>query len=123
MNAPDNRFTFPKSVRLSSSNDYGRVFKKPLKSKDKCFTLLVTTNNTDVSRLGLAISKKAVNKAVDRNRVKRLVRDSFRHSRHALAGIDIVVLANRGLGDRSNKEMLTSLSNHWKQLVKKCAPS
>ncbi len=85
--------------------------------------MLVTTNNTDVSRLGLAISKKAVNKAVDRNRVKRLVRDSFRHSRHALAGIDIVVLANRGLGDRSNKEMLTSLSNHWKQLVKKCAPS
>jgi len=123
LNAPDNRFTFPRSVRLLSNNDYGRVFKNPVKSKDSCFTLLGKTNNRDVSRLGLAISKKTVHKAVDRNRIKRLIRDSFRHSRHKLAGIDIVVLANKGLDGRRNEEMLISLSHHWKQLVKKCAPS
>ena len=123
MNAPYDRFTFPRSARLLSSIDYGHVFKKPVKSKDRCFILLATINNGSNSRLGLAISKKTVRKAVERNRIKRLVRDSFRHVRHELTGIDVVVMAVRGLDERKNQEILASLSNHWKQLVQKCVQS
>lgn len=44
-------------------------------------------------RLGLAVSKKVDKRAVGRNRIKRLVRDWFRHSRDELPGCDLVVVA------------------------------
>ena len=56
----------------------GRVFKQALRSRDPLFTVLCRCNNSDLARLGLAISKKHCRRAVGRNRIKRIVRESFR---------------------------------------------
>jgi ribonuclease P protein component len=45
------------------------------------------------ARLGLAIARKQVRRAVDRNRLKRIARECFRKQRDALHGIDLVVMA------------------------------
>ena len=47
------------------------------------------------SRMGVIVGKKVAARAVDRNRIKRLVRETFRHSRDSFAGNDLVVLARR----------------------------
>jgi ribonuclease P protein component len=64
----------------------------------------------------LAVSKKNVRRAVDRNRIKRVIRESFRHNRQALEGLDIVVLGRRGMDKRTNRVLFDSLSKHWKTI-------
>jgi len=102
---------------LLSAADFAGVFKKPVKSTDKCFLVLGRANQQDEPRLGLAIAKKHVKLAVDRNRVKRVIRDSFRHHRKLLKGLDLVVLAKAGTADLSNKQLFSSLEIHWKRLA------
>lgn len=90
---------------------------------DENLLVLATPNGRDYPRLGLAISKRNVKTAVGRNRVKRLVRESFRRHRQQLAGLDIVVLSRHATHDSSNPGLLHSLNRHWRRLVKRCANS
>ena len=65
------------------------------------------------ARLGLAISRKNCRKATDRNRIKRVIRESFRHHKRTLAGIDIVVINHPAAARATNAELFASLSSHW----------
>lgn len=69
------------------------------------------------ARLGLAIAKKHVKLAVGRNRIKRVIRDSFRHHQQLLMGLDLVVLTRTGAVDQPNKRLFSSLEAHWKRLA------
>ena len=93
---------------------YGRVFKKADRSKDKLFTVLYRSNKLKRARLGLAVSKKNCKLAAGRNRLKRIVRESFRKHSHELAGIDIVVLNQAGTHNAENKALFNSLADHWR---------
>ena len=93
---------------------YSRVFKKAGRSKDKLFTVLYRSNSMTGARLGLAISKKNCKLAVGRNRVKRLIRESFRKHQGELAGIDIVVLNQAGTHKANNAALFDSLEGHWR---------
>lgn len=123
MSVPCSGQHFPKSVRLLSGKEYQHVFRDPVRSSDPFFTILACPNARQMPRLGLAIAKKVVAKAVQRNRIKRQVRESFRLNQGSLQGLDIVVLARKGLQDRSNDEIQQSLCKHWEKLVKRCAES
>ncbi|HHH47320.1 MAG TPA: ribonuclease P protein component [Gammaproteobacteria bacterium] len=115
---------FPRRLRLLSREDFQRVFDDTrCKSVDENLLVLATPNGRDYPRLGLAISKRNVKTAVGRNRVKRLVRESFRRHRQQLAGLDIVVLSRHATHDSSNPGLLHSLNRHWRRLVKRCANS
>jgi len=72
-------YRLKKDNRLLNAGDYGRVFKKATRSRDNCFIVLSRSNDTDIARLGQAISKKNCRFASGRNRIKRVVRESFRH--------------------------------------------
>lgn len=79
--------------------------------------MLFLANGGSSARLGTAVAKKVLKRAVDRNRVKRLVRESFRLKQHDLAGLDLVVMCARGI-DPSNKQQLrVSLDKHWAKAV------
>ena len=71
---------FPKRARLLKPAEFSRVFKKAHRSSDRQLTILAAPNDLDYPRLGLAISKKHAKRAVDRNRIKRIVRESFRQN-------------------------------------------
>ena len=71
------------------------------------------------ARLGLVVAKKNVRLAVDRNRFKRLVRESFRRRQHLLEGIDIIVLARRGVVRQSNREFFKAIDEQWRIIRKK----
>ena len=83
--------------------------------------MLAAPNMLAHPRLGLAISRKVAKTAVARNRIKRIVRESFRTHRGRLDALDIVVLARPGLAERSNKELATALKTLWTRLNKTCA--
>ena len=87
---------FPKSHRLLRPADYGKVFNDvQLKVPHRNFLILATPNNLGHARIGLIFSKKNLKLAVQRNRVKRQVRESFRHQTD-LPGLDLVVLGRQG---------------------------
>ena len=112
------RFCFSKQQRLLNSSDFSRVFDNaPLKASHPQFLILAKLGNTS-PRLGLVIAKKNVRLAVDRNKVKRLIRESFRHKQHHLPTIDAIVLARRGADNLSSCEMSKILNQLWKRVIK-----
>jgi ribonuclease P protein component len=115
------QFAFGKRQRLLNGSDFKRVFTRAERSSDRYFTVLMRTSDLDHARLGLAIAKKQARRAVDRNRIKRIVRESFRHHQHRLDAMDIVVLARRDTAAATNEDLFNSLRHHWKRLMKKQA--
>jgi ribonuclease P protein component len=114
---------FPKSKRLLTKGDYRFVFAEPLRVSDAHLTVLARPNGTGTARLGLAISKKSLRRAVDRNRVKRIVREAFRQRHPVIPGFDVVVMARNGCAEASSAALRTSFNRHWNMLLQRCAPS
>jgi len=111
-------FRFQKANRLLDAAAYGRVFKKATRCRDKFFTVLVRDNKRNVASLGLAISKKHCRKATARNRIKRAIRESFRHRQQHLAGLDVVVINQPAAALASNRALADSLERHWQRCSK-----
>jgi ribonuclease P protein component len=114
---------FKRRARLISKADFRNVFERPEKSGDSCFTVLARSNSLGFPRLGLAISRKSVQSAVVRNRIKRIVRESFRHHQQTLGSIDVVVIGRGNLIERDNAVLFDSLQRHWVRLVRQCTKS
>lgn len=114
---------FARRNRLSSKADFQNVFAQPVKSGDPCFTVLARPNGLGYPRLGLAISRKAAAAAVQRNRIKRLVRESFRLQQAMLDSLDLVVIGRAKLATQDNATLFESLQRHWARLAKRCAAS
>jgi ribonuclease P protein component len=96
------------------------VFRQGQRSADRFFTVLYRPNALDMPRLGFAISRKKVRHATDRNRLKRVVRESFRVRCAELPPVDLVVLARDAAKDAANPELFTSLARHWSKLKEAC---
>ena len=79
------------------------------------FTVLYRQNGDGEPRLGLAISRKHCRGAVARNRLKRVVRESFRQASDKLGGLDIVVMNHPPAARASNKALFDSLRKHWQK--------
>ncbi|HEX5419702.1 MAG TPA: ribonuclease P protein component [Gammaproteobacteria bacterium] len=111
---------FPLPRRLGASRDYGRVFADPVRSSDRFFTVLARRNDSTFARLGLAISRKAAKRAVDRNKLKRMARESFRMLR--LPSADFVVLARPEAASASREDLRQSLDAHFSKLARRVEP-
>lgn len=113
-------FGFSPSLRLLKSSEFKRVFDKAeVKVSDKNILILARKNQLEIPRLGLIIAKKNVRTAVSRNRIKRVIRETFRHSQHSLQGLDYVVLARKGLGELDNRQLHSLLDKQWLRAQKK----
>lgn len=111
---------FTKSMRLLNSSDFQSVFDDaPLRTSHQHFLFLARQNQLNRPRLGLVIAKKHIRHAVDRNRMKRLIRETFRVKQQQLAGIDVIVLARKGMNDSTNVELIEQLNGQWQRLIRK----
>jgi ribonuclease P protein component len=106
---------FSPDQRLHTPAEFARVFAEPARSSDRFFTVLARSSGRAAARLGLTVSRRAAKRAVDRNKLKRLARESFRHQR-GLPPWDFIVLARAG-ADRAERRVLrASLDRHFEQL-------
>lgn len=113
---------FPRQHRLRSKVEFDRVFERNARSSDAYFSVLARPNETGHARLGLAVSKKAAPDAVDRNRIKRTVREHFRTC-VALPAIDFVVSARSAAAAAPGTALRASLHGHWLKVIERCARS
>ncbi len=113
-------YRFDQSLRLLNAQDYQAVF-DDASIKVSCaeFLFLPRQNQLEHSRLGLVIAKKNVRLAVQRNRIKRIVRETFRQEQSRLPAIDVIVLARRGADVLKNPELQRQCLQLWRQLDKR----
>lgn len=111
-------FSFTKASRLLNSKSYKPVFDRGRKIGGRFLLLLYVENAINSPRLGVIVAKKRVRRAVGRNRIKRLVRESFRLHQHAIKSCDIVILARDGIADQPNAVILAELEKKWQKLSK-----
>jgi len=78
--------------------------------------VLARAGATPQPRLGLAISKRCAARAVDRNRLKRTVRESFRHRVRDLPPVDVVVLCTRDARHIATSSLRRTLDDAWERI-------
>lgn len=84
--------------RLPDKAAFDRVFSAPdARHRRHPFSLLARKREHGPARLGLVIGKRNAKRAVDRNLMRRILREHFRHT--PLVAIDVVVLARPGAAD------------------------
>ena len=128
------RACFPRTAKLLKPIEFKRVFKRNIVSSDRYFRVLGRPNEAPFCRLGMAVSRQVDKRAVGRNRIKRVVRESFRHffnnsttlpenslisadsHRGIESFIDLVVLPRRECTTMSNRQLFQSLEAHWSRI-------
>lgn len=106
--------SFRRSHRLLNARDYSEVFAGATRTADRYFTVLAKPNQLTHARLGLVVAKKNIKTAVQRNRVKRVIRETFRSARPALLCHDLVVIAKAAAGRADNALLRMALTQIWR---------
>jgi ribonuclease P protein component len=102
--------------RLRTRADFDRVFRRGARREGRLFTLIVAPNGRPLDRLGLAVGRR-VGPAVVRNRVRRLLRESFRLLPPAeRPGLDLVIVAKPALAGRAFAEVERDLRERLRRL-------
>jgi ribonuclease P protein component len=83
--------------RLRTGREFDAAFKRGTRLEGRLFLLVAAPNGRAFDRLGLAVSRR-VGGSVERNRARRLLRESFRRLESGPApGVDLVVVARAAL--------------------------
>lgn len=109
--------SFPRSLRILNSAEYGHVFNNAcFKVYGKGLLALACPNTHGHVRVGFVLSRKNVKRAVDRNLIKRLTRESIRMRQLRLPAVDIVVLSRRGVSELDRETLRQQLAGMWRRL-------
>jgi ribonuclease P protein component len=94
-------FGLPKEARLAKRAEFLRVYEQGFRIEGRFMTVFLLPNDRGVQRVGITATKKAIGKAHDRNRAKRLLRETFRLSKAELDAVstkfDWVLNARRSI--------------------------
>jgi ribonuclease P protein component len=107
----------PREARLCRAGDFAALRQASGRFGGRCFSVRYRQNELGHARMGLAISKRVSKRAVERNRIKRLARESFRRVRHDLPAVDLVVMAREQAAGLPGAELLAELDALWRKLV------
>ena len=109
--------SFPKKERLLKRACFTRLSKFGKKVQNRYFIALLSDGLTENNRIGLTVSKR-VGKAVERNRIKRIIREYYRNRRSTLAGNrDINIIARKQVSDLANSRIFAELDNLFKKIA------
>ena len=112
-------YQFNRELRLLTPDHFKTVFSKATRFHSQHFTVLIRTNTVEHSRVGFAIAKKRIKLAVQRNRIKRLVRESFRLNQHELPTVDMVIMAKSGIEQLDNQAITQQIEKIWRKIIQR----
>ncbi len=104
--------------RFTVQGSFGTVLRGPRKVRGHLAILHVAKGTPGVSRLGIALTRRLVPSSVDRNRVKRLVRETFRRHVGKHAGLDCVVSLRERFDSAHPQPLFNEIRALFDQLTK-----
>ena len=123
MQATESRLRLDPEKRLRSKPQFDAVYASGRRIDDRFFALRVKPNGLEHPRVGLAVAVKTAGNAVRRNRLRRLVRESFRLAQAGLPAVDIVVAAKFAAAEAPGASLRASLATLWQRVASTCATS
>ncbi len=100
---------------MLTPNHFTFVFQQPQRAGTPQLTILGRQNSLGHPRIGLTVAKKHVKRAHERNRIKRLTRESFRLRQHELPAMDFVIVAKKGIAELDNPALAEVLEKLWRR--------
>lgn len=113
-------FRFTKQLKLNQAADFRNLFRAGKKLNTQYFAIYSYTNQLTHPRLGLIVAKKIARSAVKRNQIKRIIRESFRLKQQNLVGLDILIIAYKGIDNLDKVELRSHLERGWSKLINGC---
>jgi ribonuclease P protein component len=123
MQPPQRRLRFGAELRLRSKLQFDAIYASGRRVDDRFFGLRIKPNGLSHPRIGLAIAVKTAGSGVARNRLRRLVRESFRLAQHELPAVDVVVAAKIPAAGAPPSTLRASLATLWNRVATTCASS
>lgn len=112
-------YKFTKAQRLLTPMAYRLVFDGTERKLHQAHLMaFIRSNEESQARIGMAITKKKVPTAVERNRIKRHIREQFRHCAAQLKSYDIVFIVKKPINDLDNKELINEINAIFKKIKK-----
>jgi ribonuclease P protein component len=118
-----NDLSFPRNQRLVTKAEFKSLFDESTKTSQRYLLALYKPNQQASSRLGIIVGKRVANLAVTRNRIKRIIRESFRAVQNQLNGLDIVVIARQQCGSLDKVQLREGIEKLWQKLIIQYQPS
>lgn len=116
-------YSLPRAARLLKAGDFAALRGKSKRISVRHFVAEFSANGQTTCRLGQAVSRRVSKRAVDRNRIKRLVRESYRLVRSGLPAVDILLIARSSAVPAPAGELRDDLAALWNKLLAlKAAP-
>jgi ribonuclease P protein component len=117
------RLTLPARLRLRRKRDFAAAYARGRRIGDGLFAVTVILNRLEAPRLGLAVAVRSAGGAVARNRIRRIIRESFRLHQLEIPPVDLVVSMRPGARTASSQALRASLEALWKKVGEQCVPS
>lgn len=114
---------FGVDLRLRSKLQFDAVYAGGRRLDDRFFALRIKPNGLAHPRVGLAVAVKTAGNAVKRNRLRRIIKESFRLAQRDLPAVDVVVAAKFPAAGAPPATLRDSLAALWKRVASTCASS
>jgi ribonuclease P protein component len=112
------RLTLPSQRRLRRKSDFDAAYARGKRLGNAFFGVTVATSDAaNGTRLGLAVAVRTAGSSVERNRIRRVIRESFRVHQHELPPVDLVVSARNRARGASGTELRDALADLWKKVA------
>ena len=84
-------FRLPRQAKIVKTDDFSSVFNLRKRIANRHLVIRYRLNGNKAARLGLIVAKKTANLAVNRNYMRRVLRELFRLNQHSLPAVDLVI--------------------------------
>lgn len=120
VSAERQRLTHSQERRLRKKREFDAVYAHGRRFGNSFFGVTTHVNEKGWPRLGLAVAVKTAGNAVERNRIRRVIREFFRLHQHEIPALDLVVSARLRARGADSAQLRAQLEPLWQEVRAKC---
>lgn len=108
---------YPQQARLRAPADFVALRREGKRFSSRCFYSQYRLTGSGQARLGIAVSRRVSKRALDRNRIRRIIRESFRLCRNDLPACDVLLIARAQAAAQSRGQLRADIALIWNHLA------